>query len=185
MASNPANFNLSPLLQRAVEISASRTLADPDAVKSACDLLSTAKRPLVIIGKGAAYAERAGSALRELVERYNIPFLPTPMAKGLLPDSHPNNVAAARSLALQRVDVAVIFGARLNWMLHFGREPRWNASVKIISVDISYEESVSTPIGQPERRALVGDILLVAKQILSVLVEFSSLKVNLCSLSNS
>ncbi|KAL0172618.1 hypothetical protein M9458_032929, partial [Cirrhinus mrigala] len=74
----------------------------------------------------------AEKELRELVEATGIPFLPTPMGKGVLPDDHPNCVAAARSRALLQADVIVLLGARLNWILHFGFPPRFSPHVKII-----------------------------------------------------
>lgn len=84
---------------------------------------SGAERPLVIVGKGMAYAQ-AEAAVRRLVGDFNLPFLPTPMGKGVVSDYHPNLVIAARSKALLEADVVVLLGARLNWILHFGLPPR-------------------------------------------------------------
>ena len=70
----------------------------PEAVDRALGLLARARRPLIVLGKGAAYAQ-ADAAIRAFVETTGIPFLPMSMAKGLLPDDHPQSVAAARSLA--------------------------------------------------------------------------------------
>uniref|UniRef100_A0AAX7UW95 2-hydroxyacyl-CoA lyase n=1 Tax=Astatotilapia calliptera TaxID=8154 RepID=A0AAX7UW95_ASTCA len=125
-------------------------------------VLKAAKTPLVIIGKGAAYG-RAETVLRELIEMSGLPFLPTPMGKGVLPDDHANCVAAARSRALLQADVILLFGARLNWMLHFGLSPRFNPNVKIIQVDLCAEE-----MGNNVRPAvaLLGDISAVATQLL-------------------
>ena len=99
----------------------------PDAVDRALDLLAQAQRPLIVLGKGAAYA-KADKAIRAFVESTGIPFLPMSMAKGLLPDSHPQSVAAARSLALSRADVVLLVGARLNWLLSHGQSPPWSAT---------------------------------------------------------
>uniref|UniRef100_A0A3P8ZN93 2-hydroxyacyl-CoA lyase 1 n=1 Tax=Esox lucius TaxID=8010 RepID=A0A3P8ZN93_ESOLU len=126
-------------------------------------VLLRAKRPLLIIGKGAAHG-RAEGPLRELVEGCGLPFLPTPMGKGLLPDNHPNCVAAARSRsALLQADVVVLLGARLNWILHFGLPPRFDPHVKVIQVDLCAEE-----MGNNVRpaAALLGDISAVVKQLL-------------------
>ena len=76
----------------------------PDAVKRALDVLKSAKRPLIILGKGAAYAQ-ADDAIRSFVEKTGIPFLPMSMAKGLLPDTHPQCAGAARSTVLKESDV--------------------------------------------------------------------------------
>uniref|UniRef100_A0AAX7T481 2-hydroxyacyl-CoA lyase n=1 Tax=Astatotilapia calliptera TaxID=8154 RepID=A0AAX7T481_ASTCA len=140
------------------------SLADQGSVTEAISVLKAAKTPLVIIGKGAAYG-RAETVLRELIEMSGLPFLPTPMGKGVLPDDHANCVAAARSRALLQADVILLFGARLNWMLHFGLSPRFNPNVKIIQVDLCAEE-----MGNNVRPAvaLLGDISAVATQALAL-----------------
>ncbi|XP_071372201.1 2-hydroxyacyl-CoA lyase 1 isoform X2 [Centroberyx affinis] len=138
------------------------SLADHTAITEALSVLKGAKRPLVIIGKGAAYG-RAEASLRELVERSGLPFLPTPMGKGVLPDDHPNCVAAARSRALLQADVVVLLGARLNWILHFGLPPRFDPHLKVIQVDLCAEE-----MGNNVRPAvaLLGDINAIVSQLL-------------------
>ncbi|KAM8758481.1 2-hydroxyacyl-CoA lyase 1 isoform 1-T1 [Rhynchonycteris naso] len=138
------------------------SMAEASAVRIAASVIRNAKQPLIIIGKGAAYAH-AEEGLRKLVEQCKLPFLPTPMGKGVIPDNHPNCVGAARSRALQFADVIVLFGARLNWILHFGRPPRYQPDVKFIQVDICAEE-----LGNNVRPAvtLLGDINAVTKQLL-------------------
>ncbi|XP_054240911.1 2-hydroxyacyl-CoA lyase 1 isoform X4 [Indicator indicator] len=140
--------------------------AECSAVSKAASILTRSKQPLLIIGKGAAYSH-AENSIRKLVELCGLPFLPTPMAKGVVPDNHPNCVAAARSTALQHADVIVLFGARLNWILHFGLPPRFRQDVKVIQIDICAEE-----LGNNVRPAavLLGDINAVTKQLLE---EFS------------
>ncbi|KAB5560952.1 hypothetical protein DKX38_005909 [Salix brachista] len=108
-------------------------------VERAVDLLRNAERPLIVFGKGAAYA-RAENELKRLVESTGFPFLPTPMGKGMLPDTHELAASAARSLAIGKCDVALVVGARLNWLLHFGEQPKWSKDVKFILVDVSEEE---------------------------------------------
>lgn len=112
---------------------------DVQCVKKAVDLIKNAKRPLVIVGKGAAYA-RAEQSIRQFIERTNLPVLATPMGKGTVPDTCDQSVAPARTLALQKADVILLLGARLNWILHFGRPPRYAADVKVIQVDLCPEE---------------------------------------------
>uniref|UniRef100_A0A8K9WZS9 2-hydroxyacyl-CoA lyase n=1 Tax=Oncorhynchus mykiss TaxID=8022 RepID=A0A8K9WZS9_ONCMY len=138
------------------------SMADHMAITEALAVLKGAKRPLLIIGKGAAHG-RAEGALRELVEGCGLPFLPTPMGKGVLPDDHPNCVAAARSRALLQSDVVVLLGARLNWILHFGLPPRFDPHVKVIQVDLCAEEMGNNM--QPAA-ALLGDVNAIVKQIL-------------------
>ncbi|KAI1952584.1 hypothetical protein LOZ57_000662 [Ophidiomyces ophidiicola] len=143
--------------------------ADPARIFKVVQILKSAKSPLIIVGKGAAYA-RAEASIRELIERTGVPFLPTPMGKGVVPDSHALNASGARSVALKNADVVILFGARLNWILHFGEPPRWSSSVKIIQVDIRPEElGHNMGIGE---LGLVGDIDLVAKQLLSALSDW-------------
>lgn len=138
------------------------SVADSGALNEALSVLKASKRPLIIIGKGAAFA-RAETVLRSFVETSGLPFLPTPMGKGVLPDDHPNCVAAARSRALLQADVVLLLGARLNWILHFGLPPRFDPNVKIIQVDLCPEE-----MGNNVRPAvaLLGDINGVVSQLL-------------------
>src|SRR6266446_4459644 len=98
---------------------APRQLPAPASVQRALEVLETAERPLIILGKGAAYSQ-SDAEIRAFVEQTGIPFLPMSMAKGLLPDDHPQSVAAARSYALAQADVVMLIGARLNWLLGHG-----------------------------------------------------------------
>ncbi|NWT36996.1 HACL1 lyase, partial [Chroicocephalus maculipennis] len=107
--------------------------AEHSAVSEAVSVIARSKQPLLIVGKGAAYSH-AENNIRKLVDLCGLPFLPTPMAKGVVPDNHPNCVAAARSTALQHADVIILLGARLNWILHFGLPPRFRQDVKVIQV---------------------------------------------------
>jgi oxalyl-CoA decarboxylase len=128
----------------------------PAAVKRGLDVLNSAKRPLIILGKGAAYAQ-ADDAIRALVEKSGIPFLPMSMAKGLLPDTHPQCAGAARSMVLKDSDVVMLIGARLNWLLSHGKGKTWGepGSKKFVQIDIEPKEMDSNvAIVAP----LVGDI---------------------------
>jgi oxalyl-CoA decarboxylase len=133
---------------------APRQLPAPEAVDRAISLLATAQRPLVVLGKGAAYSQ-ADEQIRQFIETTGVPFLPMSMAKGLLPDDHPQSVATARSLALRRADVVMLVGARLNWLLGHGQAPQWNPNATFIQVDIQPTELDSN---QPIAAPLVGDI---------------------------
>ena len=106
----------------------------PSAIKRALDVLKSAKRPLIILGKGAAYAQ-ADDAIRSLVEKSGIPFLPMSMAKGLLPDTHPQCAGAARSTVLKDGDVVMLIGARLNWLLSHGKGKSWGDAPEEIHPD--------------------------------------------------
>ncbi|KAL3478997.1 hypothetical protein BJX99DRAFT_245209 [Aspergillus californicus] len=139
---------------------------DPALILKAAQLLKAARAPLLVIGKGAAYA-RAESGIRKLVDQTQVPFLPTPMGKGVVPDSHPLNASSARSAALKHADVVLVLGARLNWILHFGEAPKWSRSAKIIQVDLSAEE-IGRNAGTSEL-GILGDISLVVDQLIASL----------------
>src|SRR2546422_1794222 len=140
---------------------APRQIPAQDAVKRALELLKSAKRPLIVLGKGAAYAQ-ADADIRALVEKTGIPYLPMSMAKGLLPDAHEQSASAARSYVLPEADVVMLIGARLNWLLSHGKGKTWGGNSvkqwggqKFIQIDISPQEADSNVrIDAP----VVGDI---------------------------
>jgi oxalyl-CoA decarboxylase len=140
---------------------APKQIPGADAVKRAVDLLKGAKKPLIILGKGAAYAQ-CDAEIKALVEKTGIPYLPMSMAKGLLPDTHELCASAARSFVLPGADVVMLIGARLNWLLSHGKGKTWGGKghkdwggQKFIQIDISPQEADSNVrIDAP----LVGDI---------------------------
>jgi len=140
---------------------APRQIPAPESVARALELLKGAKRPLIIVGKGAAYAQ-ADADIRALIEKTGIPYLPMAMAKGLLPDTHEQSAAAARSYVLPEADVVMLIGARLNWLLSHGKGKTWGGKSskqwggqKFIQIDISPQEADSNVrIDAP----VVGDI---------------------------
>ncbi|WP_122050578.1 oxalyl-CoA decarboxylase [Asaia bogorensis] len=137
----------------------------PDAIARAVSLLKQARKPLIVLGKGAAYAQAEG-AIQDLVESTSIPFLPMSMAKGLLPDTHPASAATARSLVLGQADVVVLVGARLNWMLGHGKPPQWSPDARFIQIDINPEEFDSNrPIAAP----LAGELGLTVQALATAL----------------
>src|SRR5256884_1127473 len=128
---------------------APRQIPSQDAVQRALELLKNAKRPLIILGKGAAYAQ-ADADIRALIEKTGIPYLPMSMAKGLLPDTHEQSASAARSFVLPEADVVMVIGARLNWLLSQGKGKTWGGKdakawggQKFIQIDISPAEMAS------------------------------------------
>ncbi|MBG9386605.1 oxalyl-CoA decarboxylase [Caenimonas aquaedulcis] len=140
---------------------APKQIPAPDAVKRAVDLLKGAKKPLILLGKGAAYAQ-ADADIKALVEKTGIPYLPMSMAKGLLPDNHAQSASAARSYVLAEADVVMLVGARLNWLLSHGKGKTWGGASgkdgggqQFIQVDISPTEADSNvAIAAP----VIGDI---------------------------
>ena len=135
---------------------APRQLPAPESITRALDVLKSAKKPLIILGKGAAYAQ-VDDTIKDFVEKSGVPYLPMSMAKGLLPDDHPQSAGAARSLVLKEADVVMLIGARLNWLLSHGKGKTWGepGAKKFIQVDIEPREMDSNVwIAAP----VVGDI---------------------------
>ena len=141
---------------------APRQIPDPESIQRAIDLLAGAKRPLIILGKGAAYAQ-ADADIRSFIEKTGIPYIPMSMAKGLLPDNHPQSAAAARSLVLGQADVVMVIGARLNWLLAHGKPPEWSATGRLIQIDIS-------PTEMDSNRAIAAPIVADIGSAISALL---------------
>ena len=135
---------------------APRQFPAPESITRALNVLKSAKKPLIILGKGAAYAQ-VDQTIKDFVEKSGVPYLPMSMAKGLLPDDHPQSAGAARSLVLKEADVVMLIGARLNWLLSHGKGKTWGESggKKFIQIDIEPREMDSNVwIAAP----VVGDI---------------------------
>src|SRR5579863_4557915 len=158
-----AEIGASSLVQ--VVDAAPRQIPSPEAVERALKVLAGAERPLIILGKGAAYAQ-AHERIRQFVEKTTIPFLPMSMAKGLLPDDHPQCAATARSFVLEQADVVMLIGARLNWLLGHGKGRQWSKTAQFIQLDIQPTEIDSNrAIAAP----VIGDIESSVTALLSSL----------------
>lgn len=140
-------------------------VADPREIAKAVAALAKSKRPLIIVGKGMQIS-RAEAQTLELVEFTGIPFLPSPMGKGLVSDAHSQNVIAARSFVLKSADCVLLLGSRLNWINHFGLPPRFAKDVAVIQVDV-HPESFGDNV--PSAASLVGTGPLVVKQLTDAL----------------
>ncbi len=138
-----------------------RTMAMPQDIEHALDVLQTAQRPLALIGQGMA-SSIAEDEVRKFIERTGIPFVRTPKGKGVMPDDHPLSAGAARTLALQQADVVFLMGARFNWILHFGLPPRYQKDVKVIQLDINPE---SMHQNKPADVPLLGDGQAIMQQL--------------------
>lgn len=135
---------------------AQRQIPAQSAIERAIEVMKGAKRPLIVLGKGAAY-DQCDDLIRELVEKSGYPFLPMSMAKGLLPDTHPQCAAAARSMVLKDSDVVIMMGARINWLLSHGKGKQWGepGAKRFVQMDIEAEEMDSNvEIAAP----IVGDV---------------------------
>ena len=142
-----------------------RPTADPDSIEAAIEALKSAESPLLIVGKGVAWA-RAEDEAQRFVEATGVPYLAMPMAKGILPDTHDQAAAAARSFVLQNADLIFVMGARLNWMLHYGLPPRFREDVRVVQLDINPEE---IGVNVPAEVGVVGDAKAAIGQLLDVL----------------
>jgi len=138
-----------------------RTMAMPQDIEHALDVLQSAQRPLLLIGQGMA-TSGAEAEVRAFVERTQIPFVRTPKGKGVMPDDHPLSAGAARSLALSQADVVFLMGARFNWILHFGLPPRYAKDVRVVQLDIEPE---SMHQNKPADACLVGDGKAIVAQL--------------------
>jgi 2-hydroxyacyl-CoA lyase 1 len=152
-------------------------LADPP--KRGCEearidrvvaLIRNASAPLLLIGKGAAYA-KAEEPIRTFINQTQLPFIPSPMGKGVVPDSHPTNASSARSATLMMADVVLVLGARLNWIFHHGEAPKWNPEAKFIQVDISPEEMGRN--AATAERSLLGHVGVVVTQLVTRLSDWT------------
>ena len=137
---------------------------DPGALERVAEMLAKAQRPLVLVGKGAAWAD-AGRALARLVD-LGFPYVTSPMGRGVIPDDHPNFVNAARSVALRGADAILVVGARLNWIFGFGHAPRYREGVRIAQVDVVEEEFTS---GAELEIGLVADAEVTADALADAL----------------
>jgi len=148
--------------ERAPELAAPHP--DPRAIERAADWLAGAERPLILVGKGAGWSG-AGAALERLVD-LGIPYVASPMARGIVPDDNPHFVNAARSAALAGADVIAMIGGRFNWIFGFGRPPRYRGDARIVQIDLVAEEmtsSASVDLG------IVADARAAVEQLVSAL----------------
>ena len=138
-----------------------RPQGDPAMIERAAQLLQKAERPLMLIGKGVRWSsEDTYPEFQRLVDRLGMPFLPSPMGRGFIPDDHPLCVSGARSLAMRTADVVVVVGARLNWVFRFGLDMA--EDVKIIHIDVEPEEF---GLVRDVEVGIVGDAGAVVRQL--------------------
>ena len=118
---------------------APRTLGDPGAVSEAIALLAKAERPLILGGSGVWWSD-AAAAFQAFVEATGIPFYTTPISRGTVAEDHELAFLNARAKAFSEVDVLLAVGTRFNFVIQFGRPPRFAADAKVIHVDVNPTE---------------------------------------------
>ncbi|HJM61181.1 MAG TPA: thiamine pyrophosphate-binding protein [Alphaproteobacteria bacterium] len=94
-----------------------QTFPDPEVVAQATDLLWSARKPLVISGRGA---RNAGPELVRLLNRVGAAYLDTGESRGLVPDDHPTAITAMRGRVMGDVDLVVTVGRCLDFQLAYG-----------------------------------------------------------------
>lgn len=140
--------------------------SNADSVKRAADLIAGARKPVFLLGKGAAYAQ-VDDKIKNLIESTGIPYYPMSMAKGLLPDNHPLSALSARSTIMKEADVVVLVGARLNWLLSRGHG-KWNPEGQFVQLDIDpVEIDCNRHIAAP----VVGDLGLSLDALAAALAD--------------
>lgn len=143
------------------------SIPSDESVDRALKLLASAKKPAILLGKGAAYAQ-IDEKIKRLIETTGIPFYPMSMAKGLLPDNHPLSALSCRSTIMEEADVVMLIGARLNWLLSRGHG-KWNPDGQFIQLDICPEEiDCNRHIAAP----VVGDLESSVDAILAKLPDY-------------
>jgi acetolactate synthase-1/2/3 large subunit len=137
---------------------APRTLGDPAAIREAITLLAGAERPVILGGSGVWWSDGA-AAFQAFVEATGIPFYTTPISRGLVPEDHALAFLNARSKAFSEADVVLAVGTRFNWVVQFGRPPRFATDMKVIHVDVNpaqlgHNRPVDVPIAGDARAVL-------------------------------
>ena len=140
---------------------APRAQGDPAAIAEAVALLARAERPLIVGGSGAWWSD-AASAFQAFVEATGIPFYTTPISRGTVPEDHELAFLNARAKAFGEADVLLAVGTRFNYVLQFGRAPRFAADLKVIQIDVDpgelgHNRAPDVPI--------VGDARAVLEQL--------------------
>ena len=140
---------------------APRAAGDPAAVREAVALLARAERPLILGGSGVWWSDGA-AAFQALVEATGIPFYTTPISRGTVPEDHPLAFLNTRAKAFADADVVLAVGTRFNYVIQFGRPPRFAADLKVIQVDVDPGElGHNRPVDVP----IVGDARAVLEQL--------------------
>lgn len=142
----------------------SATTPNHDAIVRAAKIIASAKKPALLIGKGAAQAQ-AEELLKNLSYTYGIPYLAMSMAKGTMPDDGELSALSCRTTILSQSDVMIVVGARINWLLSFGKG-KWNPNIQIVQLDIEPREiDRNIPIVAP----VIGDLNLSLNTLLEEL----------------
>ena len=140
-------------------------------VREASQLIAESRRPVLYVGGGVVKA-RAWSELKELAELTGIPVITTLMARGVFPDSHPQNMGmpgmhgtVAAVGALQRSDLLIALGTRFDDRVT-GKLSTFAPLAKVIHADIDPAEISKNRVADVP---IVGDCKEVISQLISLL----------------
>ncbi|MEP7208982.1 MAG: thiamine pyrophosphate-binding protein [Casimicrobiaceae bacterium] len=109
---------------------------DPAQLQRAVDLLWSARRPLVVTGRGA---RGAAQPLQRLLDAVGALYLDTGESRGLVADDHPSVVAAMRGTVMVEADVIVTVGRRLDFQLAYGSPAVFGAARLLRIADVATE----------------------------------------------
>ncbi len=119
---------------------------DEAAVKRAADLISKARRPVILAGQGAMIA-RADEELRKFAETLNAPVTSTLLGKGVFPETHPLSLGmlgmhgtAYANKAMVECDLLINIGSRFDDRI-IGKAAQFCKDAAIIHIDIDPAEA--------------------------------------------
>nr|XP_012313201.1 acetolactate synthase-like protein isoform X2 [Aotus nancymaae] len=131
--------------------------AAPQQVQRCVEILSRAKRPLMVLGSQALLTPTPADKLQAALETLGVPCFLGGMARGLLGRNHPLHIRQNRSAALKKADVIVLAGTVCDFRLSYGRV--FSRSSKIIIVNRNREEMLlNSDIFWKPQEAVQGDV---------------------------
>lgn len=114
---------------------------DPDAIAAACDLISAAKNPMIMVGSGAIDAAAEVAALAEMIQA---PVASHRSGRGIIADDDPYGFNCAQAYARwENTDLLIGVGSRLE--LPYLRWRKISPDLKVVRVDIDPQEMVRLP----------------------------------------
>ncbi|MBG99408.1 MAG: hypothetical protein CMN58_03550 [Solibacterales bacterium] len=146
----------------------------PDSadINRTIDLIDQAKRPVVIAGSGAWFAD-AGALLEAFIEKAALPLFTICLARGLVPDSHPlcfgyadPTLNRAASEAFKEADLVLVLGKKIDYRLRLGGPGLFSPEAQFIQVDIHSKElglNRDLEVGMP------ADVKLTLEDLLDAL----------------
>lgn len=150
-----------------------------DEISKLIQLLKTSKRPVLLAGNGLRGSEKA---FYTLIEKLNIPIIPTWKAIDLIPNAHPLYAGKCGSMgeraanfAMQTADLILSFGCRLDFSITGFDRSKWAPTAKKVVVDLDEAElyKLQIKIDLP----IIGDVKDVMEALvnqLDILPDYSS-----------